>query len=216
MSTAHIDYIDTMSKINLIFKFDDDVFYCDTINYKELKLKNIEDLEEYIREYKKQDIPGLYISNLELESSYLTRIIASYSKMCNRGIINWQYTYNDLSFNRMNKLVNFMPISIIVHVHPEMGNASGVATIKSIIINTIKAIYYTFKEIRIRKNTYHFFEENYGYDEKFIKKTVQHEYEWKKGFIDNNIYDDKYKYENKIMKDCDFKYYKKEKLWRKQ
>ena len=215
MATTHIDYIDMENRINLIFKYGDDVVYCDTINYKDLKLKNIEDLEEYIREYKKQDIPGLYINKLELESSFLSRIIAGYSKMYNRGIINWQYPYNDLSFNRMNKLVNFMPISIIVHVHPEMGNASGIATIKTIVKNTIKAIYYIFKEIKIRKNTYNFFEENYGYDEKFVKKTVQNEYEWKKGFIDNNIYEAKGKYEKKIMKDCNYKYNRKEKIWRK-
>ncbi len=216
MSTSKKEFSEITNRINLLYKFEDDLLFCRTIDYKEKKINNIDDLEEYIKNNRDLNNIGLNIIHAELEYAYLSRIIASYSKTYNKGVINWQYNYNDLSFKRMNKLVSFLPISVIVHVQPDMGSAIGMSTIKTIITNAIKSIYYIIKEIRLIRKTYIFFEENYGYSKEFIQKTIKLEYEWKKGFIDNNIYSNKSKYEKKIMKDCNYRYNRKNKIWRKK
>jgi hypothetical protein len=70
-----------------------------------------------------------------------------------------------------------------------------------------------FKNIPTKKKAYEFFLENYDYDEEFINSVITQNSVWRKGFIDSNIYDNKLKYEKKIMKSLHYKYNKKEKKW---
>ena len=205
--------------INIIFKYNDDILFCKTINNNDLKLKNIEELEDYLENDKELKERKLYIENARLEENYLVSIIASYSKEYNNGIIDWRYNYSDLSFRRMTKLVYGFPIVITVKVVPEgMGAAGGMGLLPPVIskvFSALKYLYILIKELITIKNRYIFFEENYNINKEFIHKVINKNYDWKRGFIDSNIYDKKDKYEKWIMKDCNYKYNKKEKKWYK-
>ena len=119
----------------------------------------------------------------------------------------------------MTKLVYAFPIVIEVKVHPEgMGSAGGMGLIPSVVskvFSILKYIYNIIEKVMAIKNRYIFFEDNYGIDREFIHKVINKNYDWKKGFIDSNIYDKKDKYEKWIMKDCNYKYNKKDKKWYK-
>ncbi|MBQ3306665.1 MAG: hypothetical protein IJG68_00570 [Bacilli bacterium] len=202
--------------INLIFIFQDDIIYSKTIDNKKYNLKNIEELEEYIKSDSDVLERKLYIKDLELEENYLAKLIAKYSKKYNKGNIDWRFPYHDISFNKMDKLIGYIPKTIIVKVNPDgMGAAGGMGLIISNLDKLLDFLKNIIKEIRIRKYTYDFFQDNYGIKKDFIKKVINSEFEWKKGCIDTNIYDNKIKYEKKIMKDCNYYFNKKEKKWKK-
>ena len=103
-STNIIKYKKNYKKyINVIYKYNDDIVFCKTINNNELKLKNIEELEEYLEKDKDIIERKLYIEKVGLEENYLSHIIANYSKEYNNGVIDWRYNYSDISFRRMEK-----------------------------------------------------------------------------------------------------------------
>ena len=127
----------------------------------------------------------------------------------------------------MLKLVKWAPITVVVIVTPkDIGSAGGMGPIIptigiiykifSWILKILKWIYNFILEIITIKNRYNFFEDNYGIDKKFIHSVINNNQEWKRGFIDSNIYDTKAKYEKKIMKDCNYRFDKKDKCWHKK
>lgn len=215
--------------INIICKDKDNdtVVFCNTINNKELKAKNVEDLEDYLELSEELNNREYNIDKIILEEKYLSYVIANYSKEYNNGIIDWSYKYSDLTFRRMLKLVKWAPITVVVIVTPkDIGSAGGMGPIIptigiiykifSWILKILKWIYNFILEIITIKNRYNFFEDNYGTDKKFIHSVINNNQEWKRGFIDSNIYDTKAKYEKKIMKDCNYRFDKKDKCWHKK
>ena len=66
MSTSGINSnVENVCKkyINIIFKYNDDILFCKTINNNDLKLKNIEELEDYLENDKELKERKLYIEN---------------------------------------------------------------------------------------------------------------------------------------------------------
>ena len=157
------------------------------------------------------------IDKIKLEKEYLSCIIARYSKEYNNEHIEWDYKYGDLSFQRMNKLVNWTPITIEIY-NQTGGIGSAIGTI-GLILTICSFLEYVYKAINIIKayiNPYKYFEKRYGIDKNLIHSVIKKEPEWDKGFIDKNDYTNKNIYERKIMKDCCYKYDKKNRVWRKK
>lgn len=210
--------------IHIICRYDGDVVLCKTIDNSIAKLKYTDDLYDYLANDSDFSGRNLFADSFELDENYLARIIANYSKEFNNGYIDWRFPYRDLSFAKMSGLVNYLPIAIVAKVHPDgmggIGAYSAGRALKGIagwfISNFDKVIDFVKKMcslISIKNYTYDFFKENYGYDEKFIRKVVCDKPSWKKGFIDSYCYSNKLIYEKKIMRDCGYVYNKKKKEW---
>ncbi len=214
----------SINDIHVICRYDGDVVLCKTIDNSIAKLKYVDDLYEYLSNDSDFSGRNLFADSFELDEYYLSRIIANYSKEFNNGYIDWRFPYRDLSLAKMNSLVNYLPIAIVANVHPDgiggIGSYPAGKILKGIfgwiisnfdkIIDFIKKIWTL---ITIKKHTYDFFADNYGVDEKFIRRVICQKASWKKGFIDSNIYANKDIYEKRIMKDCGYVYNKKKKEW---
>ena len=221
MSTASSKNINPRNDINLVFKIGENVVLCKTINNTEYNFKNLSEIEEYLETDCDLKNRNLHVRKLELDSNYLIPIIAEYSQLYNKGIIDWNYNYNEISFIRLKKMYSYMPITVNVSVYPDSGAAGGpgipdmlLSSIVQIILE--KIINFVVKNIIEYFNhekIYVFFKENYNVDKEYIHKIIKTKHTWRKGFIDRNIYEEKEDFETKIMKDCEYKYNKRAKCW---
>lgn len=201
--------------INLVFvDSDKNILFCDTLSNNDYAIRNIEELEVYINDY----LGGnLFLKTINLDDAYLYKLIPRYTKTYNKGIIDWNYDYNNIGFRRMNRLIKNLPITYIVEVTPDDDLSNSIDYNKNYgFIETFTSLYtYILEKVKNINSVYSFFYDNYAFDKKFIRRVIFEEDTWRFNFIDSNVYEEKINYERKIMSDCGFKFNKKTNTWNK-
>ena len=178
------------------------------------RLASVEELEVYINDY----LGGnLFLKTINLDDAYLYKLIPRYTKTYNKGIIDWNYDYNNIGFRRMNRLIKNLPITYIVEVTPDDNLSNSIDYNKNYgFIETFTSLYtYILEKVKNINSVYSFFYDNYAFDKKFIRRVILEEDTWRFNFIDRNVYEEKINYEKKIMSDCGFKFNKKTNTWNK-
>lgn len=201
--------------INLVFvDSDKNILFCDTLSNNDYAIRNVEELEVYINDY----LGGnLFLKTINLDDAYLYKLIPRYTKTYNKGIIDWNYDYNNIGFRRMNRLIKNLPITYIVEVTPDDDLSNLIDYNKNYgFIETFTSLYtYILEKVKNINSVYSFFYDNYAFDKKFIRRVILEEDTWRFNFIDRNVYEEKINYERKIMSDCGFKFNKKTNTWNK-
>ena len=201
--------------INLVFvDSDKNILFCDTLSNNDYAIRNVEELEVYINDY----LGGnLFLKTINLDDAYLYKLIPRYTKTYNKGIIDWNYDYNNIGFRRMNRLIKNLPITYIVEVTPDDDLSNSIDYNKNYgFIETFTSLYtYILEKVKNINSVYSFFYDNYAFDKKFIRRVILEEDTWRFNFIDSNVYEEKINYERKIMNDCGFKFNKKTNTWNK-
>ena len=201
--------------INLVFvDSDKNILFCDTLSNNDYAIRNVEELEVYINDY----LGGnLFLKTINLDDAYLYKLIPRYTKTYNKGIIDWNYDYNNIGFRRMNRLIKNLPITYIVEVTTDDNLSNSIDYNKNYgFIETFTSLYtYILEKVKNINSVYSFFYDNYAFDKKFIRRVILEEDTWRFNFIDRNVYEEKINYERKIMSDCGFKFNKKTKTWNK-
>ena len=195
--------------INLVFvDSDKNILFCDTLSNNDYAIRNVEELEVYINDY----LGGnLFLKTINLDDAYLYKLIPRYTKTYNKGIIDWNYDYNNIGFRRMNRLIKNLPITYIVEVTPDDDLSNSIDYNKNYgFIETFTSLYtYILEKVKNINSVYSFFYDNYAFDKKFIRRVILEEDTWRFNFIDRNVYEEKINYERKIMNDYDIKFKKK-------
>ena len=201
--------------INLVFvDSDKNILFCDTLSNNDYAIRNVEELEVYINDY----LGGnLFLKTINLDDAYLYKLIPRYTKTYNKGIIDWNYDYNNIGFRRMNRLIKNLPITYIVEVTTDDDLSNSIDYNKNYgFIETFTSLYtYILEKVKNINSVYSFFYDNYAFDKKFIRRVILEEDTWRFNFIDSNVYEEKINYERKIMSDCGFKFNKKTNTWNK-
>lgn len=201
--------------INLVFvDSDKNILFCDTLSNNDYAIRNVEELEVYINDY----LGGnLFLKTINLDDAYLYKLIPRYTKTYNKGIIDWNYDYNNIGFRRMNRLIKNLPITYIVEVTSDDNLSNSIDYNKNYgFIETFTSLYtYILEKVKNINSVYSFFYDNYAFDKKFIRRVILEEDTWRFNFIDRNVYEEKINYERKIMSDCGFKFNKKTNTWNK-
>ena len=201
--------------INLVFvDSDKNILFCDTLSNNDYAIRNVEELEVYINDY----LGGnLFLKTINLDDAYLYKLIPRYTKTYNKGIIDWNYDYNNIGFRRMNRLIKNLPITYIVEVTPDDNLSNSIDYNKNYgFIETFTSLYtYILEKVKNINSVYSFFYDNYAFDKKFIRRVILEEDTQRFNFIDRNVYVEKINYERKIMNDCGFKFNKKTNTWNK-
>ena len=156
--------------INLVFvDSDKNILFCDTLSNNDYAIRNVEELEVYINDY----LGGnLFLKTINLDDAYLYKLIPRYTKTYNKGIIDWNYDYNNIGFRRMNRLIKNLPITYIVEVTPDDNLSNSIDYNKNYgFIETFTSLYtYILEKVKNINSVYSFFYDNYAFDKKFIRR----------------------------------------------
>ena len=215
-------------KINYNLILNGELFETNSIKVDVDRSTFLSDVGELIKKKHIKDIKKtLYLSDYDFKPDVyftdLTKRKILYGSYLNKNVIDWDIDFNNLDLLEASKRIfNVIDEDYGLQIDVVFIIGVGGAGIDDIynLFSFIKDLYHycklLYRFVTRKKFSYNKFKEITNYDITFLGSLLEESVEWKKGFMFNQEFEDKWFIEKTIMKNLNFKFERKSNNWIKK